>query len=250
MLEIAVSGSEKNLLQETKLFDDDIISFSLLLSYGKIKDIKSILMRNVCNYNIDVQFELKKLREKAVNKKSIRIWYSSLDNEDFCTLCFIVNYLSDIENLDIYVCDVSDNEHFSLGGYSVLEVSALVNNTKKLSQIECKYYNDLWDKLEEENGDLRIVFNRSLISCDYNYLDSKIIELLDKNDSVYYWSFVGECLRLRLCNFYGDIFFIERINEMIKNGRIVICDVVKEKNFMGKMVDKKYIKVAGGIYYE
>ena len=245
MLEIVVSGSEKLLLQETKLFnDDDIISFSLLLCYGKIKNLKSKLIRKICGYNIDIKASLKELEEKVANYQNIRIWYSSLDNEDVCTLYFIINYFSKRRDLNFYICDAYDNEHYSLGSYFAEEVSRLINKTKKLTIKEITNYKDLWDKLECENGDLRIVSNDTLVSYNYDYLDTRIIELLNKYDSIYYWEFIGECLSLRLCNFYGDIFFTPRINEMIKKGKIVIVRVEKKKNFMGEEIDKKFIKVA------
>jgi len=244
MLELVVSDSEKGLLRNTKLFnDEDIISFSLLLSYGKIKNLKSTIIREGYSYTINVQDELKLLREKVSDKKDIRIWYSRLDNEDVCTLCFIVNYLNDIKDLNIYVCDATDSEHFSLGSYLVSEVDDLIEKTKKLSDFDKKNYKELWDKLENENGDLRIIDGDNLVSYGYNYLDNKIIELLEKYDNIYYWAFVGECMSLRLCNFYGDIFFTERINKMIEDGKIMVCKVVSEKNFMGEFVDRKYIKV-------
>ena len=50
-------------------------------------------------------------------------------------------------------------------------------------------------------------------------------------------------MSLRLCNFYGDIFFTERINKMIEDGKIIVSKVVTEKNFMGEFVDRNYIKV-------
>lgn len=244
MLELVVSDSEKGLLRDTKLFnDEDIVSFSLLLSYGKIKDLKCAIVREICGYTIDVQDELKLLRENVSDKNDIRIWYSSSDNEDVCTLCFVVNYLSDIKNLNIYVCDASDSEHFSLGSFLVSEVDGLIKRTKKLSDSDKNFYMGLWDKLENENGDLRIIDGDNLISYGYNYLDNKIIELLEKYDNIYYWSFVGECMSLRLCNFYGDIFFTERINKMIEDGKIIVSKIVTEKNFMGEFVDRKYIKV-------
>ena len=41
MLEIVISESEKNVLNYSHLFKkNDIVSFSLLLTYGKIKDVE------------------------------------------------------------------------------------------------------------------------------------------------------------------------------------------------------------------
>lgn len=244
MLEIVINGSDGLLLEETSLFNkNDIISFSLLLSYGNINNIKELKSRSVCGYNFPVSDILSFLRNKVSSYEYIRIWYSSFDNEDVSTLYFLVNFLNQISEFNIYVCDVYDENHFSLGSYDKTEVNMLLDKTCLLTKDIKKKYGDEWTRLEEENGDLRIISDGSLVSYDYEYLDSKIIDLLKKYDSVYYWSFIGECVSLRLCNFYGDIFFIERVNEMIKLGKIDVCEVKQEMNFMGKIVENKYIKV-------
>lgn len=245
MLEIVTSSSEKYLLEQTKMFNaDDIFDFSLLLSCGKIKDLKTSLTRNIYNYDIDIQSNLKKLEQKILKYKNIRIWISSQDNEDVCTLCFIINYSLCKRDINFYICDVYNKEYYSLGSYSVNETPQLINRSKKLTIYEINYYKDLWEKLEKENGDLRIIENNTLVSYSYDYLDNKIIELLKKYDSIYYWEFTGICLSKRLCNFYGDIFFTYRINEMIKEGKIIISKREKSQNFMGEEIIKEYIKAS------
>jgi len=244
MLEIVVNGSDELILEETTLFNkDDIISFSLLLSYGKINNIKEIKFRNACGYKIPVSDMLSFLRNKVSSYKDIRIWYSSFDNEDVSTLYFLINYLNQISEFNIYVCDVYDEKHYSLSSYTDSQINILLDKTCLLTNDIKKKYNDEWIRLEEENGDLRIISDGSLVSYDYEYLDLKIINLLKKYDSVYYWTFIGECVKLRLCNFYGDIFFTERVNEMIKLGKIDVCEVKQEIDFMGRIVENKYIKV-------
>ena len=49
MLEIVISESEKNVLNYSHLFKkNDIVSFSLLLTYGKIKDVEQNEYNNYC----------------------------------------------------------------------------------------------------------------------------------------------------------------------------------------------------------
>ena len=171
MLEIVPFESDKGYLESSGLFNkDDIITASLLFSIGRIKGIKNGVERSVCGINIPSSQELKSLKEKAKNYKSIRIWYSSIDSEDVSTLYFVINYLSDIEN--IYICDTNP----SLFAYSTQEINALKDKTKKLTKEEIEKYRNLWDKLEEENNDLRLLNNSHLESKSYEYLDNKIID--------------------------------------------------------------------------
>lgn len=46
----------------------------------------------------------------------------------------------------------------------------------------------------------------------------------------------------RLCGFYGDIFFSTRINELIKQNLIEVCEVRKEQNMIGEWKEQKYIR--------
>ena len=105
----------------------------------------------------------------------------------------------------------------------------MLDKTRKLTQTEIEQYKKIWEQLEEDNSDLRILNNSILESHNYQYLDNKIIELLKKYDSVYYFEFVGECLRSRLCGFYMDIIFMTRIDKMIQSGRIEVCEIRQEK---------------------
>ena len=66
MLEIVISESEKNVLTYSNLFKkNDIVSFSLLLTYGKIKNIE--------------QSEYKRVLDVELNPKYI-IFYTIISN--------------------------------------------------------------------------------------------------------------------------------------------------------------------------
>ena len=95
MLELTISDSEKLLLERTNLFNkNNIISFCLLLSYGNLNDLATSSVRKVAQTEVKVKEKLEFLESKIKNYKEIRIWYSSNDNEDMCTVCYLINYLS------------------------------------------------------------------------------------------------------------------------------------------------------------
>ena len=54
MLEIVISESEKNVLTYSNLFKkNDIVSFSLLLTYGKIKNIEQSEYKRVLDVELN-----------------------------------------------------------------------------------------------------------------------------------------------------------------------------------------------------
>lgn len=237
MLEIAISDGEKLLLKEAGF--KNVISFCLLLSYGNIQDLQKEETRTVGNVTLSMKEQLKQLN---ANYDKVRIWYAASDNEDVCTLYFLVSYFYS-KNVEVQVCEVSDKNHFSLGSYSANEVKKIVEKTRVLPKEEQKKYHEIWQKLINENGDLRVLQNGLLTSVAFDYLDSKILSILKQHKSVRYWAFIGECMSKRLCNFYADIFFTTRIEELISCGRIEICDRKKEQNIIGEWKEQKYIRV-------
>lgn len=241
MLEITVSESEKMLLKEAGF--KDVISFCLLLSYGDIKNLQNDGVRTVGDVTISIKEQLKKL-DKQYEK--VRIWYSASDNEDVCTLYFLVSYFY-LRNVEISLCEVSDKEHFSLGSYSVCEVNSLVERTSTLSIEEQKTYHENWQKLIIENSELRVLQDSFLISVSFNYLDLEMLNILKQYQGIRFWTFIGECMSKRLCGFYGDIFFTARAAELIQQGVIEIYDTKKEKNILGEWKEQKYIRVKGDL---
>ena len=106
MLELTISDSEKLLLERTNLFNkNNIISFCLLLSYGNLNGLETLSEKKIAQVEVKVKEKLGLLESKIINYKEIRIWYSNNDNENMCTVCYLINYLSKY-NLNIYLCDV------------------------------------------------------------------------------------------------------------------------------------------------
>jgi len=241
LLEITIGATDMRILSMSNLFDkDDIIVFSMLLTYGKIRKIENEEHKKVSFAEFSPKEEYDKLVEKLANYDEIRIWYSHCDCEDLNTYYYLVNYLSN-KNKIIYSCDVGN---FSLGGYESNEIDKLLLNTKKLTQEEITNISLYWKQLEIENDDLRLIENNKLVSHNFNFLDNKILEKLSTYDEpVKYYSFVGELMLPKMYGLCSDLFFSARIDYLIEIGKIEIAEVKKEKNHIGKLADYKYIKI-------
>ena len=244
MLEIAISGTDRLVLTKSNLFNDnDIIDFSVLLTYGKIKKIETKEHKKVSLNEFSPKEEYNKLAEKIANYDEIRIWYSSGDSEDLNTYYYLVNYLSN-KNKIIYSCDVCNGCNFSLGCYTSDEIENLLLNTKKLTQEEIVNLSLIWKQLEEENADLRLIEDDKLISHNFNFLDNKILEKLSAyKEPVRYYSFVGNLMSNKIYGLCSDLFFSARIDYLIEIGKILIFEIIKEKNIIGELADYKYIKI-------
>ena len=154
MLEIVISESEKNVLNYSHLFTkNDIVSFSLLLTYGKIKDVEQNEYKKVFDIELNPKNIFNELIEKIDNYGEIRIWYSSCDSESLNTYYFLVNYLSN-KNKTIYCCDVYNKEYSSLGSYD----STKIEKTK-LAKIEAKLYGT-----DEPSGEPTLLMPDEIIS--------------------------------------------------------------------------------------
>ena len=104
MLEIVISESEKNVLTYSNLFKkNDIVSFSLLLTYGKIKNIEQSEYKRVLDVELNPKCIFNELIEKINDYDGIRIWYSSCDSEGINTYYFLVNYLGNKNKTKVHL---------------------------------------------------------------------------------------------------------------------------------------------------
>ena len=242
MLHICISDGEKNLLQRSNLYkEDDIISFCLILSYGNIKDIINIKSKKLDEWDVNIQDKLAELNNKIKDNNSVRIWYSTKDNEDVCNVCFLIYYLSKYDKLNIYLSDVSDNEHPTFGSYDIDELSNIIDNKVILSDKLKTKYIDMWTTLEQENSDIRVYENNIIKSYNFEYLDNLILNLLKSIGECKYYKLIGICMASRLCNFIAEVIFKERIDYLIKIKRIKITKTQLEKNFINETKEVKYI---------
>lgn len=228
MLEITITTTEKFLLEESNLFDRNmILDFCLYLTCGNIKNITMQKKKKILDFEISIEEKIEELNSKLKGVNQVRIWYCSNNGEQLCTLYFLIDYISNYSNIDIYTCDVSDEYCNSLACYSENEIKGLLDLTKKITNID--EYKKIWKKLEQENNELRVIENNMLVSKPFSYLDNKMINILEKYDKVEYNHFIGgECMKNMLCGIHMDIFFAYRIEEMIKNGIIEIAEQKEE----------------------
>lgn len=146
---------------------------------------------------------------------------SYLDSDDYCFLLFICNLYSDKEISVIY----SDEFNFSATTISMLSMDDLKNyeykehNLKNYEKEDCiRDYN----RIIEENAELRYMINGKVISCPIYYFDdeiinrSKIIEDITINKLVV--NLIVNPIIPKVI--YSDWIYKYLINELIKKDKI------------------------------
>lgn len=251
ILEIVDGIAEKGLLKKTNLFkEENIIEIALLLNIGYIKNLENLKTKTTCDNVINVEEKIELLKEKIKDYKIVRIWYSSLDSEDYNFFMFIVYLINKLnKNIIIKQVDVgkvkkTDKIKFgaswSLGCYDELEVEGLLDFEKDLSPNQIYNISNEWTRLEKENNDLRIIENGKLKSKQYIYLDKKILEELSKHEEIDETRLIVD-LMLReqivhdMGGINGQIIFSYRIKELIKQNKIKIIRIEQKENILGKI---------------
>lgn len=219
ILEITIDAFGEDLLKNTEF--DNVMTFCCFLSYGDIKDIEKQKIKTLNNIVIPINSQLSKLN--TINENKIRIWYSSLDNEDMCSLYFLVSYFCN-KNIEIYICDIATEEKFSFSSYLSSEIKELSKNTILLNNKEKMKYKEKWENLVKENDDLRILNKGTLMSFSFDYLDSKILDIIKNNKNIEYFELIGKCISEKICGFYIDLIFMTRVDELISKGLVKVIE--------------------------
>ena len=140
---------------------------ALLLNVGYINNLENLENKTTCNNEINVKEKIDKLKEKLKEHKIVRIWYSSLDSEDYNFFMFLVYLINKIDNnISIKQVDVGKvnktgkikfGASWSLGCYNELEVEGLLDFQNELSTDKINNISNEWKKFEKENSDLKII---------------------------------------------------------------------------------------------
>lgn len=264
ILEIVDGIGEYGVLKKSNLFkEENIIEMSLLLNVGYINDLENLDTKTTCNNEINVKEKIDKLKEKLKEHKIVRIWYSSLDSEDYNLFMFLVYLINKIDNnisikqVDVGKIKKTDKIKFgalwSLGCYDEKEVEGLLEFDKELSTEQINNISDEWKKFEKENSDLRILEKGKIKSKQYAYLDEKILEELLKYEEIGEIKLIVDLmLRERtkhdMGGINGQIIFSYRIKELIKQNKIKIVRIEQKKNISGETENINIIKNAINLY--
>lgn len=259
MLEIVNGMSEYGVLKRSKLFkEENIIEMALLLNVGSIKDLENTEIKTTCDALIDVKEKIENLKNKLKCNNTVRIWFSSLDSEDYSFFLFVIYLINKInKEVKINIINVGTipkndklkyGSYWSLGCFSPNEIKELLQFERTLTQEEIQSLSKEWMKLESENSDIRIIDNKKLKSVNYEFLDKTILEELSKYEEVDEIRLIVDLMirereKHDLGGINGEIIFSYRINELIKQNKIKIVRERLSVNAIKELEKRTVIKI-------
>lgn len=239
MLEIVFSDSEKLLLERSNLFNkENILSLTFLLSMEKLDDFEHQTKRAIGDMEVNIPSEISKLKNKVKDYENIRIWYASNVNEDYLSMEYVV-YLCSDKNIEV----VDGYQRNGITGYADDEIKDLVKESRVLTKEEIQEYILKWNKIYDENTEVRFLNNGEIINESYECFDNEILDKLSSLGESKEWSFIGICMANNLKSFAMCVCYKSRVDYLKSIGKIVVTKTVTEKNIIGEDRTINYIKV-------
>lgn len=155
--------------------------------------------------------------------------------------CGFLELLRHVHESPVNVVDVADVEFIRRDGspspttalaFSVVHDAHIVekkllDQARRVSDIERKRYEAEWQRLRDENGDLRVMTDAGIISVPINYYDDTILSFVT-NEWQSCARVVGNCIGKMMDGPYrqcsSDEFFFDRLLKLIDD------DVIEGKN--------------------
>ncbi len=232
-VEIVFGNSCFYTISNSKFSSNNIIMFNMLFNVADLNDID--------NFNYELSFDLyneltysfkddiDKLNYFINFNCKFRIWTSHFDVRSYLVFLYLCDYLKD-KNCEIYVV-FSDLLYSDIPSPSCLkehELEELSNLTCKLSFNDINYYSSEWMRVVLENGEMRIMDNKKVLSVDFSYYDNLIIDTLTELGIVKFSRLVGEIMKIY---YVDDILLSFLIKRLIDKNTINVIKVDKNNEF-------------------
>lgn len=198
IVEIVSDLSSNGLLLKSSIKNENIVLLDMHLDIGDLKELKNYkrsFLKSI-GYNVDVadySNKIKFLLDNARNNKKIRIWSSHKNSNEYLTVLYICNLLEkyDAELYVVYSDEIS-REAKSVGELDKEEIKNVDALERKLLKEEIIMYSKIWNRLLNDNNDIRYIsFDNTIKSCSYDYLEEKILNELKKYNGVRVGKFIS-----------------------------------------------------------
>lgn len=249
MLNVCFGDSECGLLKDA--LTGESISFSYrLLELGKIKtsDFENSrrewinVFFRICSKSERTKLwkkeneRFKKIIDTTIKEKEVRIWYASNPS----SLCGFYHLVHSLQNIDckIFVIekpydigDITDIYKQSWADAYPNVVSSCLELEKELTATERNEIYEAWEKLAEENAELRLIIDGKITSVPVNYLDEEIMSFAPKNKEFTVGRLIGNTLG-RGAHYVCDAFVSSRIENLINEGRLEVVGERQKNDYL------------------
>lgn len=236
IIEIVSSDSELGLLKRGE--NENIkVCLPLSLCIGKLDSVTPFNRKNLSQYNrkdisYDFTDDFDKLKELVKNCKIIRVWSSHLDCDDYCLLLLIC-YLYKDKTISVVFSEEIDWGAITLGCVSEKELSKLEKMEHILTDLQKEDYCNEWKRVVNDNKELRYMLNGTVISCDIDVFENKIIDRLKIIGKIYIFKFVADLMGNPIIPrvMYSDWIYIYLINRLEENG-VIKSYIIDNKKYI------------------
>ena len=225
VIEIVSSYSELGLLKRSG--NENIkVSLPLSLCIGDLDSLTPFNRKVLSKYykgNILYDFTdvFNELKEFANNCKKIRVWSSHLDSDDYC-LFLLICYLFQDKEISVIFSEEFDWCATSLSAISEDEVAELENREHILTNRQKEDYCNEWEKVVNDNSELRYMLNGKVVSSSIDIFDDEIIDRLEKMGKINIFKFIGNLMAIPIIPnvIYSDWVYAYLIERLEQIGRI------------------------------
>lgn len=227
VVEIILGGAAFLSLKDSSFKDNNIIDFPISFSTGDLSDLDNYtikLPKEIYEEDVIINYKDKitELMNLIDNNYKVRVWTSHCDADDYLLLLFISNYLKDkIDNIIVLYSDEYKRECYSPSTMASKELDELSTYEHILSKEEINILSEEWNRVKNENSDLRILQKGEVISINYDYFNYEIISIVDKKESISVMDIIYELIvKYHLC----DSLFKFLIKRLIDAGKMKIIE--------------------------
>lgn len=236
IIEIVSSDSALGLLKQSG--NKNIkVCLPLSLCIGKIDSVtpfnRKVLFQYYRNNNsYDFTNDFNKLKKFITNCTKIRVWSSHLDSDDYCLLLLIC-YLFKDKEISVIFSEEVNWASTTIGCVSEKEIMELEKREHILTNWQKEDYCNEWKKVAFDNKELRYMINGTIISCDIDAFDNKIIDRLEKTGKIYISKLVADLMVNPIIPhvIYSDWIYIYLIEKLEKRG-IIKSSIIDNKKYV------------------
>ena len=181
--------------------------------------------------------------DTAKCEKKLRIWYAN-NAGDKCGLYHLIHALQDVD-CSLFVVEMPRDIGFrdpswekSWGEAAPDDFVACLPLARKVDISEREAWAKKWEKLVDENAVLRIIKNGEVTSVPADYLDEEILSYAPVNDNFSTGYLQGITLG-RSAHYITCGYAYWRIEELIKQGKLIVVEKDANPEFWNKMVLRK-----------
>ncbi len=232
IIEILSSNSALKLLENSGNKNTKIC-LPLSLSIGKFNSIipfnRSILSeiyKIKDSYDFTKQFN--ELKSISNNYQEIRVWSSHLDSDDYC-LFLLICYLFKDKTISAIFSEEVNWGFTTICSVSKDQIQELEKREHILTKWEKEHYSNEWQKVVNSNKELRYMINGTVVSCNFNNLNSKILNRLKQTGKISIPKFIANLMINPIISYviFSDLvynYLIERLENIGKIKSFVIND--------------------------